>query len=112
MNDYKFLEIFNDLLKDNDLNRKKFSAECNIPYTTVVGWTTLGRLPDYTSLIKIADYFDCSLDYLTGRHQKYEVSDETSATAERNRKLLSAFNALDDDGKELVYKLAKKLAKS
>lgn len=63
----KFLEIFNDLLSENGLNRKQFAELSGIPYTTVIGWTSLNRLPDYTALIKIADYFKCSVDYLAGR---------------------------------------------
>ena len=60
----KFLEIFNDLLSENGLNRKQFAELSGIPYTTVIGWTNLNRLPDYTALIKIADYFNALLTTL------------------------------------------------
>lgn len=31
-----------------------------------------GRIPDYPSLIKLADFFNCSLDYLVGRSDNPE----------------------------------------
>lgn len=52
-----FLDIFNDLLVENNLNRKQFAEQSGIPYTTVIGWTNLNRLPDYSAIIKIADFF-------------------------------------------------------
>lgn len=63
----KFLEVLNDLLNEEGISRWQFAERSGIPYTTVVGWTNLGRLPDFAALVKIADFFDCSVDYLTGR---------------------------------------------
>ncbi len=52
-----FVEVFNDLLAENDMSKKKFSEQSGIPYPTIIGWTNLHRLPDYTALLKIADFF-------------------------------------------------------
>ncbi|MDE7463908.1 MAG: helix-turn-helix domain-containing protein [Clostridiales bacterium] len=103
-----FIEIFNELLIDHGLNRKQFAERCGIPYTTVIGWTTLNRLPDYASLIKIADFFDCSLDYVTGRKREYEV-DGSNLHSAQQKELLTCFASLDGDGRELVMRLVKKL---
>lgn len=64
-----FIDIFNELLEENELNRKQFSEKSGIPYTTVIAWTNLNRLPDYTALIKLADFFHCSIDFLAGRNE-------------------------------------------
>lgn len=103
-----FIEVFNELLIDSGLNRKQFAERCGIPYTTVIGWTTLNRLPDYASIIKIADFFDCSIDYITGRRSEYEVDGSNTRSAQQ-KELLAGFAALDADGRELVMRLVKKL---
>ena len=60
-----FLEIFDNLLKKNQLNKRQFSIKSGIPYTTIDGFYKKGyeniRL---TTLRKIADYFGVTLDYL------------------------------------------------
>ena len=105
-----FTEIFNELLEENDLNRKQFAERSGIPYTTVIGWTKLNRLPDYTALIKIADFFECSIDYLAGRQGGYGLPTSEVPTAEQT--LLKNFKKLDPENKELILKLSKNLAKS
>lgn len=105
-----FLEIFNDLLEENGLNRKQFAEKSEIPYTTVIGWTNLGRLPDYMALIKIADYFQCSVDFLLGRQEEigYNSAFVTYNPTEQN--LLKRFRSLQEEKKDLVIKLVKNLA--
>ena len=65
-----FVDIFNDLLNESGLNKRQFAQLSGIPYSTVVGWTNLNRLPDFNALTRIADYFQCSVDYLMGREEK------------------------------------------
>lgn len=103
-----FVETFNELLEDSGLNRKQFSEKCGIPYTTVMGWTKLGRLPDFVSIIKIADFFDCSTDYLLGRST---ISVKNCCSDASEEKLLNNFRRLNKDNKILVLKLVDKLEK-
>lgn len=107
-----FIEIFTDLLEEHGLNRKQFSEKSGIPYPTVIGWTTHGRLPDYTALIKIADFFDCSVDYLTGRLDYYGHELYSSKMLQQEASLLLSYRKLDNEGKELIRKLVDKIAKS
>ncbi len=104
-----FKDIFNDLLEENDINRKQFSEKSGIPYTTVVGWTTLNRLPDFTALIKIADFFNCSIDYLTERQEILGSNFYTGKLAEQEKELIKSFRNLDKDSKQLVVQLTHKL---
>lgn len=106
-----FVEIFNDLLEDYNLNRKQFAEQSGIPYTTVIGWTNLNRLPDYTALIKIADFFHCSIDYLVGRQDDSENGCSFSEASHSEQTLLKNFRELNSDNKELVSKLVKNLVK-
>ena len=67
-----FLNIFNSLKAEYGLNDRQFAIKSGIPYTTVRGWTALGRLPDHDAIIKIADFFGVSADYLLGIKKEAE----------------------------------------
>ena len=105
-----FNEIFADLLAERGLNRKQFSEKSGIPYPTVIGWTTHNRLPDYTALIKIADFFDCSVDYLTGRQDYYGRELYSGKISQQEKMLLISFRKLNVNNKDLVEKLIGSLA--
>lgn len=112
-----FEEIFNDLLSEYGLNRKQFAEKSGIPYSTVMGWTRLKRLPDYVALIKIADFFDCSVDYLTGRQDEFgsrssDMQSESFPDKGRVQKLLKNFRKLSPDCQDLLLTLSEKLAAS
>ena len=106
-----FLDIFNELLAEAKLNRKQFAEQSEIPYTTVIGWTNLNRLPDYTALIKIADFFHCSIDYLTGRQENYGNTYSSVEVSKPEQILLKNFRNLDTDDRELLLTLSKKLSR-
>lgn len=100
-----FTDRFNELLEENGLNRKQFAEKSGIPYTTVIGWTTLSRLPDYTALVKIADFFHCSLDYITERNDESDVIRTPFTVTHAEQNLLYHFRALSQKHKELATKL-------
>ena len=107
-----FLEIFNELLSENDLTTKSFSNKSGIPYPTVIGWTNLGRLPDFLALKKIADYFGCSVDYLMGRQREYGDPIVAAKLSAKEEKLIDDYRSLSQENKELIYKLAANLKES
>jgi len=106
-----FVELFNDLLEEHNLNRKQFAEQSGIPYTTVIGWTKLNRLPDYMALIKIADFFQCSIDYLTGRQDNFDNSYSTVKISHSEQNLIKHFRELNSENKELITKLTNNLSK-
>lgn len=107
-----FIEIFNELLEENNLNRKQFSEKSGIPYTTVIGWTTLNRLPDYTALIKIADFFNCSIDYLTERQEFTDNAYYEEKVAQQEKAMLKDYRKLDYNSKQLINQLIQKLGEN
>lgn len=63
--------LFKDRLKalriDNDITQKEMSEYLNISRTAYSGYENFGNEPDYATLIKIAEYFDVTTDYLLCR---------------------------------------------
>ncbi len=106
-----FVKLFNELLEEHNLNRKQFAEQSGIPYTTVIGWTKLNRLPDYTALIKIADFFQCSIDYLAGRQDYYGNPYSSVEVSSLEQNMIKHFRKLNSENQEIISKLTKNLSK-
>lgn len=55
------------LRKSQDMSMKAAADQLKLPYTTYVNYEKGARKPPIATLIQIADYFDVTLDELTGR---------------------------------------------
>ncbi len=58
--------MLKSLREDKGLSMKELARVLNIPYTTYVGYEKGQREPSSDFLIKIADYYDTTTDYLLG----------------------------------------------
>ncbi len=55
------------LRKMRKLSQLKLALDMNMNQNTISRYENMEREADYKTLIKFADYFDVSLDYLLGR---------------------------------------------
>lgn len=55
------------LRKDKGISQLKLALDLNTSQNTISRYETGEREPGINELIKIADYFDVSIDYLVGR---------------------------------------------
>lgn len=58
-----FSEKLQFLRKHNGLSQEQVAEKLNVSRQAVSRWE-LGAIPDMENVIKISNYFDCSLDYL------------------------------------------------
>lgn len=69
--------MFDDRLKnlrqDKKLNMKQTAAALKMPYTTYVSYEKDEREPNSEILVQLANFFDCSVDYLIGRSKHIKV---------------------------------------
>ncbi|EHI98101.1 helix-turn-helix domain protein [Clostridium sp. DL-VIII] len=63
----KFPIRLKELREEKGLLGKDFAKIMSVEPATVTNWEKGNRFPKDDVLIKIADYFDCSTDYLLGR---------------------------------------------
>ena len=63
----KFSERLVALRKEKDLTQAEFARLCGKQRTTVSGYETEGKEPDFALLCQMADYFGVTTDYLLGR---------------------------------------------
>jgi len=55
------------LRKSLDLTQGEIAEKLDVALTTYANWEQGTRHPDYDILIKLANMFDCTVDYLIGR---------------------------------------------
>lgn len=67
MGENKFPERLRRLRERKRMNQKALGECCGVSKNTVARWERGEREPGASSLIKIADFFEVSTDYLLGR---------------------------------------------
>ena len=55
------------ILNDKNISQERLKRELNISGSVVYKWLSGKNSPSTDSLIKLAKFFDCSVDYLIGR---------------------------------------------
>ena len=58
------------LRKERNISQLKLALDLNMNQNTISRYENKDREADYETLIKIADYFNVSIDYLLGRTDK------------------------------------------
>ncbi|MBP5431556.1 helix-turn-helix transcriptional regulator, partial [Ruminococcus sp.] len=62
-----FAENLKKLRKNKGLTQVQFAQIFNISSGTIAMWETNKRIPDTSMLIKIAEFFNVTVDYLLGK---------------------------------------------
>lgn len=61
--------ILKKIRKEKGISQLKLALDLNMSQNTISRYETGEREPGICELVKIADYFDVSIDYLVGRTQ-------------------------------------------
>lgn len=68
-------ERLDKMMLDKGINKHQLSIQANIPYTTIDGMFKKGcHNIKLSTLIKLADYFNVSIDYIVGRSESSKYS--------------------------------------
>ena len=65
--EHKFFERLNELRLENNLSRVELAEKLNVSVRLISYWENGQRECDFNMLIKIANLFSVSVDYLLGR---------------------------------------------
>ncbi|MCI8413387.1 MAG: helix-turn-helix transcriptional regulator [Clostridia bacterium] len=63
----KFAERFKDLMDEKGVNDRELERATGLSNQVIAFWRSGKRVPSLHSLWILADYFDCSIEYLVGR---------------------------------------------
>ena len=94
-----FWDRFYNLCLQHGFKPNPVAKEIGISSAILTKWKNSQSYPNGEMLIKIADYFNCSLDYLTGRSN---FDSYNSKFSEKDTILLSNFHKLDKLNQEEV----------
>lgn len=85
-----FSENLKELIEENDLSVENFAATVGIAYSEIYRYLNKKYLPKLSNLIKIADRYNCSIDYLLGylAYPPDKVYKTTPPFSKRFRELL------------------------
>lgn len=77
MNQYESAFIatrIKNCLKERKISASKMLVDCDMNKNALYTMQSGGHLPRLEAVAQIADYLDCSVDYLLGRTDKPEVN--------------------------------------
>lgn len=69
-----FVNKFVQILQERGISAYKLSKDTGIHQSTISQWKAGLQKPSLEAAEKIADYLDCSVDYLLGRTDKPEIN--------------------------------------
>ncbi len=105
--------IFSDLRYQAGLTQDALAKKLDISKGSVAMWETNKRMPSTSTLVRLADLFGVTTDYLLGRNDESAPGQAKSALRENAKtvNLLSAFEQLDADNQDIIIGETKKLLK-
>lgn len=92
-----WLKKLRELRKEKNLTQQDLADYLNVSKYTISHWELGESFPPINFLYKLADIFECSIDYLVGRTDEIEVrSSEGHSLTKNESELLKLFNLLDE----------------
>ena len=101
-----FWENFVSLCAKNGTSPNAVAAQLSLSSGSVTAWKG-GSVPRETTLKKIADYFDVSVDFLIGRDKKENPTPGGVELTEAQKRAMELIRKMDDDTLERFVAAAK-----
>ena len=91
-----------ELREEKNLTQLDIAKAIDTSQPNIGRWEKGLNEPSYAQLVKLAKFFNVSIDYLVGREDDYVKPQVESTLSYREQKLLRAFSQLDDDEKDKI----------
>ena len=96
-----FYEIVNNLCKEHKITITRMAEEIGLSNAAPTSWRK-GAVPKLTTLEKIADYFNVTVDYLRGVETKKTPTPEKGEREYSDLELIEAVMRANDQQKEAI----------
>ncbi len=96
----KFSDKLRMLIEERNLTQKQVALDLNVAASTMGGYVQGSSEPDFDTLVRIAEYFNVSTDYLLGR-----LSDGTADSSEEE--LLRVYRSMKSEYRPIYIKQGK-----
>lgn len=87
-------------IKDCKITAKKLSEDTGISTGNISDWKNGRSMPSASKLDILADYLDCSVDYLLGR----DWGSNISGLSNTEKEIIDKFRSLSDEGRDYILK--------
>lgn len=102
--------IIKSLRKEKGLTQVQLAEAFNLDQTAISKWENGKALPDTQMLIRLAEFFDVSTDYLLGRSTLYypdRIQAENKKLSKNGKELLDIFNDLPAEYQAQILEYAR-----
>ena len=96
----KFSSTLKELREQNHVTQNQLASHLKLTRSTIAGYETKGKQPDYERLLQIADYFHVSVDYLLTGSETNGISEPPDSSEYR---LLCAYLNLSSDSRQQLF---------
>lgn len=94
-----------EIRKQKGITQKEAAKAANIAYQTYNNYENDKAIPPLDNLIKLADFFGCSIDYLVGREDEDgAIMIYGNQLSKDENQLIDKLRALPDIKKKIAYK--------
>lgn len=97
-----------ELMKKNNIQQQEMAEILNVSRASIYKYQQGKAEPSIEGLVKIADYFNVSLDYLCERQNKNLIF--TDSLSDKKKELFSMIKDLNDDETLIVLGFVARLA--
>lgn len=101
------------LREQNNLTQRSLAEKINVTHGAIGNWEMGKRDPDISTLVKIADYFGVSIDYLVGHSSEpYAVSTPNLSDeyTDAEKRVIAAYRTLVPGMQDYILEMIEKLA--
>lgn len=101
-----------ELRLSKDLTQKELADQISSTSKNIWAYENQVAIPPLDTLTRLADFFQCSIDYLTGREDDFGriiVQSENGALSSKEQQLLVNFRALPSDLQHRAFSYMQKL---
>jgi len=101
-----------DLRKENNTTQKSLALHLGISQGNLCDWEKGRSEPDISTLVKIANYFNVSIDYLVGNANYDGTISYQDIANSPNHEFISIYSSLTTEDKDLVNNIVSRLKQS
>ena len=102
-----FYDIYCDLCQKSGLTPSGAASKIGFNRASVTMWKNTGKAPKQELLIRIADFFDVSADYLLEKEKTPTQKDERDILDEIDVAFFGDYKELSEDDKETLRTMAR-----
>lgn len=103
----EFAKKLKDLRKDRHVSQRELAEYLHLTPNSICEWENLRSEPSIDLLIKLSNYFQCSLDYLLGREDDFgnivvQGTEEPFFTTPQEQEFIIKLRSLSSSTREMI----------